>query len=55
MTRAPGMGSCLPSIEEGTWASQESSSEERVEARAVYHDPAWLAARVDIFANIEVD
>lgn len=48
ITLAPGMGSCFPSIEEGTWDSQESSSEVKVDARDEYHEPAWLAKRVVI-------
>ena len=48
---APGIGSCFPSIEEGTWASHPSSSEERVEERDEYHEPAWLASLVVILAE----
>jgi len=43
MILAPGTGSWFPSMEVGTWASHWSSSEERVEGRDEYHDPAWLA------------
>ena len=48
MILAPGMGNCFPSIEEGTCASQASSSLERVDAGEEYHEPAWLATRVVI-------
>ena len=48
MILAPGTGSSVPSIEEGTWASQLSSSLESVEAREEYHEPAWLADLVVI-------
>lgn len=46
ITLAPGIGSCFPSIVEGTSASQESRDEERVVGEEEYQDPAWLAVRV---------
>lgn len=45
------MGSSCPSMEAGTWDSQESSSEVRVDARDEYHEPAWLATRVVIIID----
>jgi hypothetical protein len=46
ITRAPGIGRGFPSMDEGTCDSHPSSSFERVEERAEYHDPAWLASLV---------
>lgn len=51
MILAPRTGSCLPSIEDGTWASHRSSSAERVEPREEYQEPAWLATLVVILAG----
>ena len=48
ITLAPGMGSCWSEIEEGTWASQASSSAERVVGLDEYQEPAWLAILVVI-------
>ena len=50
ITRAPEMGRDIPSMEEGTWESQVSSSDVRVDARELYHEPAWLATRVVMLA-----
>ena len=46
MTRAPGIGSFVSEIVEGTWDSQLSSSEDSLLGFDVYHEPAWLASRV---------
>lgn len=35
----------------GTWASQPSSSLDSVAGAEEYHEPAWLAALVDIFRS----
>jgi hypothetical protein len=48
MILAPGTGSSLPSMVDGTCANHSSSSPESVEAREVYHEPAWLATLVVI-------
>lgn len=37
---APGIGSGVPEMEDGTWESHPSSSEESVEEREEYHEPA---------------
>lgn len=40
MTLAPDIGSSVPSIDAGTWASHWSSSEDSFEPEAEYQEPA---------------
>lgn len=45
MTRDLGMGSCLPSIVEGTFSRNPSSWRDKTSGLLSYQLPAWVASR----------